>query len=147
MQPDHRPLTPDCLEAMLQLEQAAHPVPWSRQLLAGCFSERYFSGSLWRGQTLLGFYIADQVLDESTLMNICVTPPCQGQGLGRQLLARYVESAAARHISQLWLEVRESNQAAQRLYLSAGFVEQGRRKAYYRSAQGREDAVIMQKVL
>lgn len=147
MQPDYRPLTPDSLDAMLQLEQAAHPVPWSRQLLADCFGERYFSGSLWLGQELLGFYIADQILDESTLMNICVTPPWQGKGLGRQLLARYVESATARHIAQLWLEVRASNHSAQRLYLSSGFVELGRRKAYYSSAQGREDAVIMQKVL
>ncbi|WP_232818307.1 ribosomal protein S18-alanine N-acetyltransferase [Zobellella maritima] len=147
MQPDYRPLTPDCLDAMLALEQAAHSTPWSRQLLASCFSERYFSGSLWQGQTLLGFYIADQVLDESTLMNVCVTPPCQGRGLGRRLMTLYIESAMARQVSQLWLEVRESNQAARRLYLSVGFVEQGRRKAYYSSAQGREDAVIMQKAL
>ena len=43
----------------------------------------------------------------------------------------------------IFLEVRPTNAAAQALYSSAGFVEIGRRKAYYRARIGREDAVVL----
>ena len=43
----------------------------------------------------------------------------------------------------LMLEVRESNLAARKLYLHAGFAEEGRRKDYYR--EPKEDAIIMWK--
>lgn len=147
MQPEYRSLSPEHLDAMVELELAAHVAPWSRQLLADCFSERYFTGALWQGDDLLGYYIADRVLDESTLMNICVAPAWQGRGLGGRLLACYLEAAAARGLSRLWLEVRASNQRALRLYVANGYVEQGRRRQYYTGPQGREDAVLMQKLL
>jgi ribosomal-protein-alanine N-acetyltransferase len=44
----------------------------------------------------------------------------------------------------LWLEVRQGNEAAQRLYERQGFRALGRRKAYYPAAGGtREDAILM----
>ncbi|NBS11482.1 MAG: ribosomal-protein-alanine N-acetyltransferase, partial [Gammaproteobacteria bacterium] len=43
---------------------------------------------------------------------------------------------------QLFLEVRASNGAAQRLYDRAGFNELGRRRNYYPTASGREDAMV-----
>ena len=44
---------------------------------------------------------------------------------------------------QVLLEVRESNDAAYRLYRQEGFREIGRRKGYYPAASGREDARVM----
>ena len=42
------------------------------------------------------------------------------------------------------LEVAQSNQAAQRLYIDCGFVVVGRRKDYYRTATGApEDALVL----
>ena len=45
-------------------------------------------------------------------------------------------------MERIFLEVRESNLAAQALYLSRGFVNDGRRKNYYLDEQGMEDALI-----
>ncbi|MDP5293533.1 ribosomal protein S18-alanine N-acetyltransferase [Oceanimonas sp. CHS3-5] len=147
MQPQFRPLTPADLDAMVMLEQSAHAHPWSPALLADAFGERYFTGALWHQNALLGYFIADRVLDESTLMNICVAPAHQGRGLGRQLLENYFAQCRTLGLGWLWLEVRASNRAALSLYASAGFEESGRRRNYYPTADGHEDAVLMQKRL
>ncbi|ART83008.1 ribosomal-protein-alanine N-acetyltransferase [Oceanisphaera profunda] len=147
-----RALTPEDLDAMQHLEQSAHSHPWTRQTLASSFGQRYFTGSLWTADpaagsevesTLVGYFIADGVLDESTLMNICVAPAAQGQGLGRQLLDLYLAACAERGITQHWLEVRASNLKAQALYLSADYQEYSQRPDYYPTATGWEDAVLM----
>ena len=49
--------------------------------------------------------------------------------------------------SSLYLEVRESNIPARRLYEQNGFVVVGRRRGYYRHLSGREDAVLMRREL
>jgi ribosomal-protein-alanine N-acetyltransferase len=42
----------------------------------------------------------------------------------------------------MFLEVRESNVAAIHMYLNHGFNEVGRRRNYYPTATGREDALV-----
>lgn len=144
-----RPLTPEDLDTMQVLERSAHSHPWSRETLAGNFGKRYFNGSFWSATieqpelTLVGYFIADGVLDESTLMNICVAPAAQGQGLGRQLMEHYLAACSDRGITQHWLEVRASNIKAQALYISMDYQEYGQRHNYYPSANGGEDAVLM----
>ncbi|MGR7922439.1 ribosomal protein S18-alanine N-acetyltransferase [Zobellella denitrificans] len=147
MPPLFRALTPADLDAMVALEQAAHLAPWSREQLADSLHGRYFSGALWQQEQLLGFFIADAVIDESTLMNICIAPLWQGQGLGRRLLEHWLEECRQRRLAMAWLEVRASNQTALALYRTAGFAKAGRRKDYYRAGEGREDAIVMQKPL
>jgi ribosomal-protein-alanine N-acetyltransferase len=46
-----------------------------------------------------------------------------------------------RRVQEVFLEVRESNQSAQALYLSAGFRPVGQRTAYYRNPK--EDALVL----
>ena len=145
MQPEYRALTPADLDAMVAVELAAHQHPWSRSLLAGAFDARYFTGSFWNQQQLLGYFIADRVLDETTLMNICISPEWQGKGLGRLLLQHYLADARKLGLYYYWLEVRASNQAAIGLYQSCGYRETGRRRGYYPAGSGTEDAVMMQK--
>jgi ribosomal protein S18 acetylase RimI-like enzyme len=48
-----------------------------------------------------------------------------------------------RGLAQLLLEVRHSNQAAQRLYTRLGFAQVGLRRGYYPAGNKREDAVVM----
>lgn len=139
-----RPLTPEHLPLMLQVEQAAHLHPWSQAALADSFGERHFSGSVWQQKQLLGYFIADTVLDESTLLNICVHPHYQGMGVGGQLLSYYLERCALHHIKYHYLEVRASNVAAHALYLRYGYQEVGRRRNYYPTQTGNEDAILMQ---
>ncbi|WP_139342951.1 GNAT family N-acetyltransferase, partial [Vibrio gazogenes] len=67
----------------------------------------------------------------------------QGKGLGRQLLAFFLDFCEQHAVESVWLEVRASNLPACQLYLNAGFNEVDRRFGYYPTENGREDAIIM----
>ena len=86
-------------------------------------------------------------VDESHILNLCVHPDWQGQGLGRVLLDHLVAAARSRGAAHLFLEVRASNDAAQRLYLSMGFNEIAQRAGYYPARGGRESALVFAKTL
>jgi len=94
---------------------------------------------------LAGYVIAWYVLDEGELANLAVAPSARGQGIGRALLDAVLADAANRGVARLFLEVRESNAAARRLYATRNFEEVGRRKRYYRSPT--EDALILRRTL
>ena len=66
---------------------------------------------------------------EYEVHTIGVDAAYQGQGIGRRLLAELLEFAGR---GVVYLEVRTDNAAAIGLYRSAGFVEVGLRKRYYR---------------
>ena len=57
-----------------------------------------------------------------------------------------ISRLTANHAESLFLEVRVSNTRAIALYHSVGFQEISRRKGYYPTRDGREDAIVMQKL-
>jgi len=85
---------------------------------------------------------------EAHILNVCVEPGSQGQGLGRRLLEYLLALASVGRVDTVLLEVRPSNDPARALYDALGFNEIGRRRAYY-PAQGstREDALVLAKAL
>lgn len=131
------------LEAVLAIEQASQPTPWT----LGNFRDCLHSGYQCRLATLEGrpvaFMILSSVLDESHLLNIAVAPAWQRRGLAGWMLEQALANAMTDGMSVMYLEVRASNRGAQRLYRRLGFRECGRRKDYYRAGEGREDAVLM----
>jgi tRNA threonylcarbamoyladenosine biosynthesis protein TsaB len=66
---------------------------------------------------------------EYEVHTIGVDPAYQGQGVGRRLLAALLDFAGR---GVIYLEVRTDNAAAIALYRSAGFVQVGVRRRYYR---------------
>jgi ribosomal-protein-alanine N-acetyltransferase len=89
----------------------------------------------------MGFVIASVVAQEAELEMIAVAAEAHRRGLGGKLLEALLAELRAAHVSDLILEVRTSNGAAQGLYRAGGFVECGRRLRYY--ADPEEDAVLM----
>jgi ribosomal-protein-alanine N-acetyltransferase len=92
---------------------------------------------------LSGYVVAWHVMDEAELANLAVEPAARRRGVGSLLLDHMIDDAAGRGAARLFLEVRESNDAARRLYASRGFEEVGRRTKYYRSPD--EDALILRR--
>ena len=81
------------------------------------------------------------VAGRAELLDLRVSASCRRQGFGRQLL--WASLVALEEVTQVDLEVRDSNTAARALYHSLSFTETGRRTDYYAHGQGREDAVLM----
>lgn len=131
-------------ERLFEIEQKAHLVPWSKGTLLNNQGEKYLNLKLVENGEIVAFAISQVVLDEATLFNIAVDPNFQGKGFGKRLLSELILQLQKRSIATLWLEVRESNQAAQKLYDSLGFNEVTVRKNYYPTPEGgKENAVVM----
>lgn len=79
---------------------------------------------------------------EGEILSLAVLPEERGQGLGKKLLFELERVAREKQVRTMFLEVRESNQAAKALYLNAGYEYLGRRKKYYRHPT--EDALVLQ---
>ena len=94
---------------------------------------------------VVGFCILQPVLDEANLLLMAIHPSQQGRGLGYQLLEESITLLKNNPV-QIFLEVRESNQAAIALYEKSGFHQIDLRKNYYPNKDGsREHAIIMVK--
>ena len=91
-------------------------------------------------EAVLGFIVARVLGDEWEIENVAVAARAQRRGLGSQLVKELLEVARGRGARAVFLEVRESNQAAQGLYRKWGFVPAGRRKSYYSDPS--EDALL-----
>ncbi len=89
---------------------------------------------------VVGYAGVQWILDEGHITTLAVHPAYRRRGIGALLLLNLAERARERGVTRLTLEVRVSNQAAQRLYEAFGFRVEGRRLRYY--ADG-EDAWIM----
>jgi ribosomal-protein-alanine N-acetyltransferase len=92
---------------------------------------------------LCAFAVVHIVLDEARLVHYGVHKMYQGQGIGRAVLQHIFARLRERHVRQLDLEVRETNEIAQKLYLAEGFHVVGRRPSYY--SDNGEDALLMRK--
>ena len=92
------------------------------------------------GYGILGFLVARHLTPEWELENVVVAPAARRGGLGRQLLGALLAAASETDSEAVFLEVRESNTAARKLYERVGFEQTGRRKSYYTSPL--EDAIL-----
>jgi [ribosomal protein S18]-alanine N-acetyltransferase len=89
--------------------------------------------------TIVGYAGTSVNGSEAEVMTIAVTPRAQGGGLGGRLLKALLQNADERGATQMLLEVRADNGAAQRLYARHGFEQIARRRGYY----GDTDGLIM----
>lgn len=135
--------------ALAALMQQAFPQAfgeaWSAAQLTGVMGLPQVGGECVRlGDALIGFTLFRQVAQEAELLLVAVAPAWRQQGLGQLLVERMATAALAGGADMVFLEVRESNSPALRLYTRMGFTPMGRRAAYYRGADGQaHDAVTM----
>lgn len=124
------------------IEHNTFATPWSRdsfekEAVNPC--ARYLVAVL--EDKVIGFAGVWLVLDEGHVTNIAIDEAYRGNGYGRALTEALMQYAANLGIAYVTLEVRRSNERAQNLYKSLGFVSVGVRKRYYEDNQ--EDAFLM----
>jgi len=144
-----RPLRHGDVTYVAALEAQIHAAPWT----AGNFDDALAAGYSAQVGERDGRIVAYGVLmvapGEAQLLNLSVVPDARRQGLGGELLARFLDDALRFGAEQVFLEVRVSNTAAIALYERARFVRVARRVNYYPPGPAstvREDALVMRRV-
>jgi ribosomal-protein-alanine N-acetyltransferase len=137
------------LEALANIHAEGFRRGWSvdefESLLADdtvrCILLRRESVIGWR--RILGFVIARNTAGEAEILTVAVSLARRGQGFGRRLMDELLRRLYADRATEIFLEVDENNPPAIALYRRLGFVEVGRRKGYYRGADGRESGALV----
>lgn len=132
----------DDVVRLREIEVLSQPSAWSEAVMS--HELEVPQSSFWvarRDHEILGFLVFWVVYDEVHILNVAVHPDARRLGVARQLLERLIERARAENMTSVTLEVRVSNDAAQKLYAGFGFKQIGRRKAYY--ADNGEDAFVL----
>ena len=136
------------LDAVLRIENAVYPFPWSQGNFADSLKAGYDAWIFETARETVGYAIMMWIPDEVHLLNLSVAAALQGRGYGRAMLAWLRADALGRGARSMMLEVRPSNEHACALYRSVGFERIGVRKGYYPAQAGeREDALVLRKVL
>ena len=142
------PATVVDLTAVAQIEAVAFSDPWSPRAFRDALrhSAVYFACARRRDDHhVLGYVVAWFVADEGEIANLAVAPDGWGRGIGKLLLDAALTEASLRGAEAIYLEVRDSNHRARRLYHSRAFEEVGRRQGYYRHPE--EDAIVLRRTL
>lgn len=91
----------------------------------------------------IAFGLALVAGDDAELLTIATDPAARQGGFGRRIFRALNQEAAGRGLARWVLEAARNNLPALGLYKSEGFVEIGVRKAYYKTREGRVDALVM----
>ena len=125
-----------------EIERASFSDPWS----ASSFRSLIGLPSTWfavaeRDGRVVGYSVLLVAADEAELGNIAIAESERRRGVGQHLLEATIRAARQLGAASIYLEVRDSNDAAKSLYAASGFQEVGRRRGYYRRPL--EDAIVL----
>lgn len=131
------------------LEAQIHAAPWSARNFHDALAAGYSALVGEREGRIVAFGVMMLAPGEAQLLNLSVVPDARREGLGGELLRRFLVEAVRLGAEQIFLEVRVSNAAAIALYERERFVRVGRRNAYYPPGRDgmREDALVMRRSL
>ena len=134
------------------IEEASFSNPWpeeafKNEIVKNAFSypvvARPVSSSPGGSDFVAGYCIKWVVFNELHVQNVAVHPQHRRRGLGRSLVEEAFEFGRSAGCRAAFLEVRESNTNARRLYVGMGFREVGQRRNYYN--RPREHAIQYRK--
>lgn len=136
----YRSMTVEDIPAVITLERATYPTPWSEQVFRDELgqSNRIYLIAEEDG-VLAGYAGLMLVGEEAHVTTVAVEDAWRGKKVGTGLMIRLVDGAIHNGALHLTLEVRASNVIAQDLYRRFGMAPVGLRKNYYEN----EDALIM----
>jgi len=139
------PLTsPAQIDDILAVEEASFSSPWTREMYLAELNNTgvsYFYLARAPTGDVVGFCSFWHVLEELHINNLAVLPAHRRARMGTALLLRVLEDGAKLGARRATLEVRRSNEAAQKLYEKFGFAVAGVRRLYYSNPP--EDALVL----
>jgi [ribosomal protein S18]-alanine N-acetyltransferase len=122
-------LPADC-SAIADLEARSSTVRWSESAVSALLAQPGAEGWVV-GEPVVGHLLTRVVADEAEILTLAVDPDHRRSGLATLLLGAAAAGWRERGVQAAWLEVRVDNRAALALYRGQGWVDAGRRPAYY----------------
>ena len=145
--PLYRRMLAGDIDTVMTIEDRIYSHPWTR----GNFVDSINAGHhCWIAElrgAFVGYAVAAIAVDEAHLLNLSVAAGWQRRGFGADLLRFMLRLVQDYGALRVFLEVRPTNSAALALYARAGFSEIGVRRGYYPAQAGREDALVLERVL
>ena len=145
------PATDRDLPDILRIEEACFSAPWTRKMLETELSGNPFAHFRVAKRvspdevghvSIIGYLCFWVVFEEVRLMNLAVIESMRHRGIARSMVSTALQTGLSQSAHRAVLEVRASNQAAQRLYEGFGFSQTAIRPKYYTNPE--EDAVLME---
>ncbi len=129
------------LPAIIQIEQASFPTPWSEWALRAEISDtrKHLYLVVAVGDKAVSYVGGQWFLDTCHISTLAVDEPLRRRGLGEGILLALLLHLAENNARHVTLEYRLSNRVAARLYEKVGFSEMRIRSGYYHDTG--EDAV------
>ena len=131
------------LEQVVAIDQVSFSLPWPARSFHYELTDNFTSRS-WVVEAngrIAAMMVGWLIVDELHVATIATHPDYHGRGIGKKILVHALRSARDEGAIRAFLEVREHNAVAIGMYQSLGFVEDGRRKEYYKDND--EDAILM----
>ena len=135
------PMDEGHLSQVATIEKLCFFEPWSEQSLRLLLGDGGIGMVVVDSGVVVAYGGMTYVLDEGSVTNIAVHPEYRRRGYGRRVTEALLHRAGSLGVKSVFLEVRESNQAAIALYQSEGFIPCGVRKNFYRHPV--ESALLM----
>ncbi|MDR1417989.1 MAG: ribosomal protein S18-alanine N-acetyltransferase [Endomicrobium sp.] len=122
------------LDDIIKIENNSFPNPWTKEMfLSSAKNSSVLFNVLILNKTIIGYYIIVLVKDEMEILNIAVNQQFRNKSFGKSILFDILNIANTKKIKYVFLEARESNKIALKLYKNFGFNEIGIRKKYYKT--------------
>ena len=143
MKPLIRKMTLEDMPAVIELDQISFSLPWPERSFRFELTDNPAS-RCWVAELdgkVVGMIVVWLIVDEAHVATLATHPEFRRQGIGQRLLSHALRDLIQEGARRSFLEVRESNLAAQEMYRKFGYEETGRRRRYYRDND--EDAILM----
>ncbi|OEG71582.1 hypothetical protein ATZ36_13890 [Candidatus Endomicrobiellum trichonymphae] len=128
------------LDDIAEIEKQSFVNPWTKEMLLDSAKNTAVKFKvLIENKTVAGYYIISTAADETEVLDIAVDLKFRRRSFGQAMLTDIKKESANKQSGVIFLEVRQSNNAAINLYKSFGFKEIGVRKKYYKN----EDALVL----
>ena len=138
-------LSAEHIPAVAEMERLCFSEPWSEKSLGILTGDGAVGFVALEGGQVTAYVGMMLVLDEGQITNVATHPDYRRKGYAAAVLDRLIAYSQVVGVSEIFLEVRRSNNAAIKLYEKMGFETVGMRKSFYRAPI--EDAILMKKTL
>jgi ribosomal-protein-alanine N-acetyltransferase len=139
-----RKMTLDDLDQVIAIDRVSFSLPWPERSFRFELTDNP-AARCWvveaEDHRVIAMLVLWVIVDEAHVATIATKPEYRRQGIAEHLMVHALRSAREEGAKSAFLEVRESNTAAQAMYRKYGFVETGRRPHYYKDND--EDALLM----